>query len=325
MVGIVTSCEDGVISVGIKPDEKHCCKSVNLLGLSASSLKMAKCLMITSPDDSEDLMADFPEELSSLASISSNFSSRSGCRKRAASEEDPYGFYVDMEQAEEEEKTVLERSHSFSTSRGYFRETPEYVLEESLSSQVLWYETAGKRPRQPKEERDHYQKLWEQNFKNSHASCSVPDTQASGHVYRNTPYAQAVTKSYTCRECGSSAQITINIPKYRIVKEGFDAHAEYLVVIVIGGTHTFGVWKRYTDFEKLAASLVSPQPGQHFTNSLHSWQCLREKRRWYRCLDKEYLVLKCYMLQRFLQDLVFESLSPSVIREFLDISEAEKS
>ena len=41
---------------------------------------------------------------------------------------------------------------------------PTYVLEESLSSQRLWKDTAGNRPPQPFEERAFYEKMWAQNF-----------------------------------------------------------------------------------------------------------------------------------------------------------------
>ena len=44
---------------------------------------------------------------------------------------------------------------------------PTYVLEESLSSQKLWKNTAGNRPPQPVEERAFFEKMWAQNFARS--------------------------------------------------------------------------------------------------------------------------------------------------------------
>jgi hypothetical protein len=35
-----------------------------------------------------------------------------------------------------------------------------------------------------------------------------------------------------------------------------------------------------------------------FQNSLFSWQCLRQRQRWFRCLDKDYLALKCVLCSR---------------------------
>jgi hypothetical protein len=51
---------------------------------------------------------------------------------------------------------------------------PTYVLEESLSSQKLWKDTAGTRPPQPVEERAFYEKMWAQNFQRSRVDYGIP-------------------------------------------------------------------------------------------------------------------------------------------------------
>jgi hypothetical protein len=51
---------------------------------------------------------------------------------------------------------------------------PTYVLEESLSSQRLWKDTAGNRPPQPVEERMFYEKMWAQNFERSQVNYQMP-------------------------------------------------------------------------------------------------------------------------------------------------------
>lgn len=51
---------------------------------------------------------------------------------------------------------------------------PTYVLEESLSSQKLWKDTAGTRPPQPVEERAFYEKMWAQNFERSQVNYRMP-------------------------------------------------------------------------------------------------------------------------------------------------------
>lgn len=51
---------------------------------------------------------------------------------------------------------------------------PTYVLEESLSSQRLWKDTAGNRPPQPVEERMFYEKMWAQNFARSQVNYQMP-------------------------------------------------------------------------------------------------------------------------------------------------------
>ncbi len=51
---------------------------------------------------------------------------------------------------------------------------PNYVLEESLSSQLLWKDTAGNRPPQPLEERAFFEKMWAQNFVRSQVEYQMP-------------------------------------------------------------------------------------------------------------------------------------------------------
>ena len=58
---------------------------------------------------------------------------------------------------------------------------------------------------------------------------------------------------------------------------------------------------------------------RRFQNALFSWHCVRRQQRWFRCLEREYLVLKCFLLERFLHDVVFESASPHIIAEFLGV------
>ncbi|KAL3937633.1 MAG: hypothetical protein SGARI_002047 [Bacillariaceae sp.] len=51
---------------------------------------------------------------------------------------------------------------------------PNYVLEESLSSQKLWKDTAGNRPPQPIEERAFFEQMWANNFANSQVKYQMP-------------------------------------------------------------------------------------------------------------------------------------------------------
>lgn len=51
---------------------------------------------------------------------------------------------------------------------------PTYVLEESMSSQKLWKNTAGNRPPQPVEERAFFEKMWAQNFVKSQVNYQMP-------------------------------------------------------------------------------------------------------------------------------------------------------
>ena len=51
---------------------------------------------------------------------------------------------------------------------------PNYVLEESLSNQLLWKKTAGNRPPQPVEERAFFEAQWAENFAMSEVKYRMP-------------------------------------------------------------------------------------------------------------------------------------------------------
>ena len=113
----------------------------------------------------------------------------------------------------------------------------------------------------------------------------------------------------------------IRIPKYQIIKEAnnSDVRAEYLVVARLGGA-TFGLWRRHSAFSRLAAKIARiPEADVVYRNTLWSWRCLRRRQRWFRCLDADYLTIKCFLLERFLHDAVFESGSSALFADFLEI------
>ena len=51
-----------------------------------------------------------------------------------------------------------------------------------------------------------------------------------------------------------------------------------------------------------------------FENSLISWKCVLSRQQWFRCLDREYLLVKCFLLERFMHDTLFESSSSLLLR-----------
>lgn len=51
-------------------------------------------------------------------------------------------------------------------------------------------------------------------------------------------------------------------------------------------------------------------------NAVTSWNLLKKRKRWYRCLDAGYLSLKAFLLERFLHDILFESSTPQILRDF---------
>lgn len=233
-------------------------------------------------------------------------------------------------------------------------EPPLYVLESPLPTQHLWYSTAGQRPQQPIREREHYEKLWRENFEKSSVvnidaamqgkeKEDVPEKDFEGEiVYRGkAPFSNAVSKSFEDGEpllrgasfaakgqqalsrCWNS--VTLQLPRFRIVRHADGVlHAEFLVVVSLRGIHnsymTFGIWRRHSSFEALARTIQENEASSKvFENSILSWQCFLNRKRWFRCLDIEYLVLKCFLLERFLHDVLFESQTASTISTFLDL------
>ncbi|CAM9630027.1 unnamed protein product, partial [Ectocarpus sp. 12 AP-2014] len=113
--------------------------------------------------------------------------------------------------------------------------TPPYILTESLSTQRLWRETAGKRPRQPSEERQFFEEQWAKNFSDSEVDYSEPlaETDAAAarkrakkrtaphskvHYRATSPFGSAVSKSFQCDNCGQITSIMVHIPKFQIIQ-----------------------------------------------------------------------------------------------------------
>lgn len=220
-------------------------------------------------------------------------------------------------------------------------EPPLYILESSLETQQLWYSTAGRRPKQPEQERAYFEQLWSKNFEESQVQYPVPPLEVSSKkaklpdnipkselngeiVFRGkSPFSNSVSKSFLGDRVSS---MTLHMPYYRI-KRSLDGelHAEYMVVVTIGGNAplTFGIWKRHSDFARLAQDLternLKSKEENVFKNTLLSWQCVLQRKRWFRSLDKDYLALKCFLLERFMHDLLFESYSPAILNRFLGL------
>lgn len=165
-------------------------------------------------------------------------------------------------------------------------------------------------------------------------SCSLKARVRRDRVlYRaRSPFGTSVTKTFECPHCGQSTPLMVHIPKFQIVECHNDVHAEFLVVVGLGDV-TIGVWRRFSQFQLLADRLFSttgaapqqpstphPADADEFRMARFSWQCLKRRKRLFRCLDKDYLALKCFLLERFLHDVVFECSSPVTIRDFVGVT-----
>jgi len=313
---------------------------------------------------------------------------------------------------------------------------PNYVLEESLSDQLLWKRTAGNRPPQPVEERAFFEAMWAENFAASEVNYRMPAEVltattpvslnpfadgnfgtvvtgvigtggtpvaevggsvigganhqdvadivssfvvpggtsehgvASGHHnthLQNQPrivrsnsgsgddlivytkgdnvFGTTVSKSFARPsingELASGVDtVNISIASYRVVEsEKRGKHAQFLVIYREGSIRdTIGVWKRYSDFQELSKKVTKVHEGcatvivnmsplamteehdvEHLPNAITSWHLLKKRKRWYRCLDSGYLSLKAFLLERFLHDILFESSTPDLLREFVGV------
>jgi len=127
--------------------------------------------------------------------------------------------------------------------------------------------------------------------------------------------------------------VNISIASYRVIEsKKHGKYAQFLVIYREGSIRdTVGVWKRYSDFEELARIVTQAHEGcaispfsvteepetEHLPNAITSWRLLKKRQRWYRCLDAGYLSLKVFLLERFLHDILFESSSPKLLRDFV--------
>jgi hypothetical protein len=151
-------------------------------------------------------------------------------------------------------------------------------------------------------------------------------------------FGTTVSKSFI-RSMGQGVDtVNVSIASYRVVESpDLGKYAQFLVIYREGSIQdTIGVWKRYRDFEELARKVTHPHEGcsvivsnmsplsvteegdiEHLPNAIMSWRLLQKRKRWYRCLDAGYLSLKVFLLERFLHDILFESTSPQLLREFV--------
>ncbi|CAJ1928407.1 unnamed protein product, partial [Cylindrotheca closterium] len=132
--------------------------------------------------------------------------------------------------------------------------------------------------------------------------------------------------------------VNISIASYRVVEsKKHGKYAQFLVIYREGSIRdTIGIWKRYSDFHELSKKVTQAHEGcasvianmsplaitqehevEHLPNAITSWRLLKKRQRWYRCLDAGYLSLKVFLLERFLHDILFESSSPNLLREFI--------
>jgi hypothetical protein len=154
-------------------------------------------------------------------------------------------------------------------------------------------------------------------------------------------FGTTVSKSFDRVHANGNREVdtvNISVASYRVVEsKKYGKYAQFLVIYREGGIRdTIGVWKRYSDFEALSRKVVESHDGcssvlanmsplavtedgdvEHLPNAITSWRLLKKRQRWFRCLDAGYLSLKVFLLERFLHDILFESTSPNLLRDFV--------
>jgi len=137
-------------------------------------------------------------------------------------------------------------------------------------------------------------------------------------------------------ELGPVESVSISIASYRVVEsKNHSKYAQFLVIFCAGTfRETLGVWKRYSDFDKLYLNVshghenctsvlpftVTEDPKEIMPNAITSWSLVKKRQRWYRCLDADYLSIKVFLLERFLHDILYESSSPDMLRDFVGVA-----
>ena len=78
------------------------------------------------------------------------------------------------------------------------------------------------------------------------------------------PFASTASKTFACARCGESAAVSLRVAKFQAISRGglglgdLGAHAEFLVVVGLGPC-TVGVWRRFSQFAKLAEAVARPE------------------------------------------------------------------
>lgn len=131
-------------------------------------------------------------------------------------EDDPWGWFEDVEHGVAHEQQCS--THDMDEDEKKIRQTPSYILEDTLSAQALWQMTSGQRPKQPEQERRYFENLWLANFEKSRAmftktdpldSPSAPSPERSTScgedvlvLYKaKNSFGTGVNKSFKCKHC----------------------------------------------------------------------------------------------------------------------------
>ncbi|CAM9567899.1 unnamed protein product, partial [Phaeothamnion confervicola] len=86
------------------------------------------------------------------------------------------------------------------------------------------------------------------------------------------------------------------------------------VVLTPGASKVLSCWKRFKDFVALAAAIS--ETGK-LPRSEYAWENVQRSRKWFRCLDEDYVRAKSVSLSIFLGQVLFEIETPKLLTDFV--------
>ncbi|CAM9400589.1 unnamed protein product [Scytosiphon promiscuus] len=146
----------------------------------------------------------------------------------------------------------------------------------------------------------------------NYASCTSTKTFEVSARDREALAKLGVVPETGFRGVGAPASMTftMHVAGYRVVSTILGMHAEY-EVCVKGGGRRWCKWQRFSKFKMIAACT------QGDPDAASAWtQVLRAKPH-YRCLNPEYLAIKCNLLEVFLQQVLFAMPTPALLIHFV--------
>ena len=180
---------------------------------------------------------------------------------------------------------------------------PQWVSLEPIEFQILWQNTAGKRPIQPPQERKYYENIWKQN--SMFLDCSG-----------NVDYCLVgiIPNKYTLlsiRSFNGNGPFGIQITHFKII----DSRANYLIKFKTP-TYEFCKWMTYTCINNFYEKLLCVSNFWECINTRISWRTWKRRQSWFRNNNFHYLEMKTFLLERVLHDALYESPDIDIFYEY---------
>eukprot|EP00903_Cladosiphon_okamuranus_P009786 g9303.t1 len=139
-------------------------------------------------------------------------------------------------------------------------------------------------------------------MRRNYVSCTSTKTFESSPTYREALQRLGVDPD--------TSTFTMHIAGYRLVSTVLGLHAEY-EVCVQGGGRVWRRWQRFSKFRTIAGCT------QADTDAAAAWGRVLRAKPHFRCLNADYLALKCKLLEVFLQEVLFAMPTPAILIHFV--------